>query len=278
MASNQPTPETTVYSYWIGHGLILITSRYALSDLRKLNFQPLLGLPATQAMEGLGITDGLQASLTDPHFSDLSRSETLRYWLTDTMKIRYATPNKLLEKQRRKVSSIFDSDASSPTPSQPTATYSSAILLEDTLSHTYVATQAAPPALPDHYILYKDKAVKYMSEWFVLEDGIVNIASIETYGGVQRSMVCHWSRQEETAEKYTQWCEIRCPGLRPRSSEFKSWNYLWAILERTMSYILAMEKLCSMSLWTRKVVERLAMLVRGKIHIEICPAAIVMKA
>jgi hypothetical protein len=45
--------------------------------------------PPRDAMTALGITEELQEALTDPKFSDMFDSETLDYWLRDTMRMRF---------------------------------------------------------------------------------------------------------------------------------------------------------------------------------------------
>jgi hypothetical protein len=204
-------------------------SRYALADLGRLKYQPLVGLPTTQAMAGLGISDELQASLTDPRFSQLLRSQTLHYWLTDTMNIRYSTLNKLLErlksrairtiakrkeKKRGKIAGVFESGASSSTQQPPTTTASFNITSGEALPSNYIAVQAAPLALPDHYILYKGKAVGNMyEEMFIREDGSVHMDLIRTEKGGDfnhQNPAWYWTREEATAEIYRQWGEIRC--------------------------------------------------------------------
>jgi hypothetical protein len=205
------------------------TSSYALSNLGRLNFPPLADLPATQAMAGLGIADELQAALTNPRFTQIFLSETLQYWLRDTMKLRYGTLNMLLEslkssavriiakrkEQRRpNIAGVFQSAASSSTQLQPTATAALDIELQGTLPRAYVATQEAPPTLSDHVILYKGKAVGDLNEeMFVLEDGSVNMQSIETQAGGdfnQQAVAWYWTEEEETAEIYREWGAGRC--------------------------------------------------------------------
>jgi hypothetical protein len=186
-------------------------------------------------MAGLGISDELQASLTDPRFSQIFQSETLQYWLRDTMHTRYSTLNKLLErlkshairtiakrkeKKRPKIAGVFEPAASSSSTQQlpETATASSNIASEEnTLPHSCVAVQAAPPALPDHYILYKGKAIGDIAqEVFILEDGRVNINAIWTLPGGDFNLgniAWYWAKEEAAAERYRQWGEIRCSQL-----------------------------------------------------------------
>lgn len=142
-------------------------------------------------MRGLGISNELQASLLDPRSPQLFQSENLHYWLTNTMKIRYSTLNKLLERLKSCAARAIAKrkerkglSGSSSTQQEHTTTASSNITLEEDLPNGYFATQAAPPALPDHYSIYAGKAVGDMNRIpFVWEDGSVNKYYIEMIMG-----------------------------------------------------------------------------------------------
>lgn len=215
----------------IGQWLTPRTSRYALADLGRLEFQPLRDLPAAQAMAGLGVSAELQSALTDPRFTQLFRSQPLRYWLEDTIKIRYSTLVKLLdrlksravrtianlrEKKRPKIAGVFEPVASSSTQQPHSVTNPADVASEEeVLPRAYIAVQAVPPALQDHYIFYKGKTVGDMNEeMFILEDGSVNMEVIRTEGRGdfnQREYAWYWTKEEATAEEYRRWGEIRCP-------------------------------------------------------------------
>jgi len=53
-------------------------------------------------MTALGITEELQEALTDPQFSQFFDSQTLDYWLKDTMQMRFNNADRL--QQRLKLS------------------------------------------------------------------------------------------------------------------------------------------------------------------------------
>jgi hypothetical protein len=211
-----------------------MTLRYAISNLGRLHLQ-LRSLPAAQAMTALGISDELQASLTNPEFSEIFRSQTLHYWLVDTMTIRNSTLLKLLQrlksyarvtvakrggKKRPKLEGVFESAASSST--QPTITPSGAsgtsAYIEsksNELPSTCVTVQTKPEVLPDHVILYKGKIIGDMQrENFIFQDGRINMRSIVTQAGGdfnQQTDAWYFTKEEATAEKYRKWGEVRCP-------------------------------------------------------------------
>jgi hypothetical protein len=211
-----------------------MTLRYATSNLGKLHLQ-LRSLPATQAMTALGISDELQASLTNPEFSEIFRSQTLHYWLVDTMTIRNSTLLKILQllksyaratvakrggKKRPKLEGVFESAASSST--QPTITPSVAsgtsVYIKsksNELPSTFVTVQTKPEVLPDHVILYKGKIIgDIQRENFIFQDGRINMRSIVTQAGGdfnQQTDAWYFTKEEATAEKYRKWGEVRCP-------------------------------------------------------------------
>jgi hypothetical protein len=160
-------------------------------------------------MRALGISDELQASLLDPRFSQVLQSETLHYWLSNTTKTRYSTLSKLLERVKSCAVRIITKRKAQKGPNglasteqEPTDTASSNISLEEDLPNGYIAVQAAPPALPDHYSIYAGNAVGDMSGIpSVWEDGNVNKYYIEMLMGVdnfdkKRDSEWYWTVEE----------------------------------------------------------------------------------
>ena len=211
-----------------------MTVRYAISNLGRLHLQ-LRSLSVTQAMTALGISDELQASLINPEFSEIFRSQTLHYWLVDTMTIRNSTLLKLLHriksyakvtvakrnaKNRPKLDGVFESAASSLTqtvitPAVASGTSAYVKSKSNELPSTYVTVQKKPEALPNHVILYKGKVVGDMQrENFIFPDGRINMRAIVTQAGGdfnQQTDAWYLTKEEATAEKYRKWGEARCP-------------------------------------------------------------------
>jgi hypothetical protein len=204
---------------------------------------------------------------------NFSIPKKLHYWLTDTMKIRYSTLNKLLERVKSCTVRVITKrkaqkrpNGSSSTQQEPTATASSNIPLEEDLPIGYVPTQAKPPALPDHYSICAGNAVGDMNQVpFVLEDGNANKYYLEMFMGVgrfhrKRDGEWNWTVDEETAEMHRQWGEIRCPGAETLLVQIQIPKSFHKSLRE---HPLRLE---------REWVAILAALVRGKIHIDIHPA------
>jgi hypothetical protein len=100
---------------------------------------------------------------------------------------------------------------------------------------------------------------------FVWEDGSVNKYYIEMFMGVGRSdqkrdSEWYWTMEEETTELHRQWGEIRCPGA-------DTWLVRMQI-PKSFHNCLREHPLRLGKEW----VERLAALVRDKVHIDIHPA------
>ncbi|KAL3422114.1 hypothetical protein PVAG01_06270 [Phlyctema vagabunda] len=210
--------------------------QYVVSYLGKLHVQPLVDLPAPQAMMELGISSELQTILLNPRFTQMFRSETLHFWLVDTFKIRYSSLNRLLrqlksrairtiakrrDKKRPKIAGVFDSGPSSSAAPQQTAGPSSSGsdiphtgFDEDNLPSVYLATQTAQPVLEGHYLLYKGKSIGDIGEGiFLRDDGSVNMFSIETHRGGDfnhRENAWYFTKQKDTGEQYRLWGADRC--------------------------------------------------------------------
>lgn len=95
----------------------------------------------------------------------------LHYWLTDTIKTRYSTLDKLLEcliscaaRAIAKRKERKGPNGSSSTLQEPTTTPSSNIPLEEDRPKGYVATQAARLALLDRYSIYAGNAAGDMNQ------------------------------------------------------------------------------------------------------------------
>lgn len=181
-------------------------------------------------MLGLGIADELQQKLLNPRFSQLLNSQTLQFWLEDTMRIRFAALEQILqrlkscavriiakrkEKKRPKVQGAFEqgSYSSNPIALAPSYTALTSIKQDDWPS-TCIAVDLPPPALADHYLFYKAQSLQRIDEMFIQEDGSVNMGMFQTYKGGdfnQISGACYWTVEPATAEQYRLWAAARCP-------------------------------------------------------------------
>ncbi|KAH7346230.1 hypothetical protein BKA65DRAFT_273215 [Rhexocercosporidium sp. MPI-PUGE-AT-0058] len=235
------TKSGEIFARWLGRpdpqqnpdGLL----QYIIGETTRLNVQPLIDAPVLQAMAALGISDELRGVLTDPAYTQLFMSQTLRFWLEDTIRTRYATLENLLDRlksrgvetvarrkggKRAKVMGAFDqsgpsqASSSSKAPSQAQEERSALTSMQsNVLPATYVSVESSPPILQDHYVFYKGKAVgELRSDTFILSDGSINMEAIESYrcGDFNpRKGAWYFTKEEETAEKYRQWAAARAP-------------------------------------------------------------------
>jgi hypothetical protein len=209
---------------------------YAQGEIARLNSAVFRDLPPAQAMALLGISESLRDALLDPKFKQLFDSQTLLFWLYDTIESRHCSLVQLLdpvkqhavrtlgnerEKKRAKFTGHFQSDSSgassSPQLPIPTAT----IDTDDfNFPFAHVTVAKAGPILQDHTVLYKGKGIGGLSGAsgrplpFIMQSGGVNMMSIRTLPGGdfnQNQDAWYWTPDRETAEFYRRWAARRDP-------------------------------------------------------------------
>jgi len=199
--------------------------------------------PAIETMASMGLRQDFQNALTDPRFESIQGTETLRFWIEDTLRINYLTmivlqgrlkkTAELIKAGKKKgkraslphAASIFQPEASSSQSPSTTATLSmtaanQSIPEQHNLPATYVSVEAAGPILHDHVVLYKARAACDMED-LILEDGRFNLSSLQTYSGGDFNHLrgaWYWTPERECAETYREWVERRCP-----------WSETWVI-------------------------------------------------
>jgi hypothetical protein len=219
---------------------------YAFGELNRLKGQQSLQdvLPS-QVMNTLGISNELQDALLNPRFTQLFESQTLLYWLKDSMRMRFKTLEQLLErlkshasrtiairkggKKRAMVEGLFEPGASfssSQQPAIPPPTALANVLTtseEHGLPSAWVSVEAAPPKPEGYVALYKGKSPIELAggEGFIQDDGAINMNSIRTESGGDFNHInyaWYWTEERETAEEYRQWAASR-----------SSWSETWLI-------------------------------------------------
>jgi hypothetical protein len=214
---------------------------YVLAELGKLDLPGLRDLPAEAAMIHLGISDELRAILLKQEYKQIFASQTVRFWLNDTIITRHTCLVQLLDrikieagktlitkkgKKRPKLTSeSFKPQSDTAGPSQstsnPTATITFLEINDDTFPNAHVVIAAMAPTLPDHTTLYKGKSSVELVGGnpdaplasLILPDGSVNMRSLSTYEGGdfnQSNVAWYWTPEEATAEMYRKWAAARC--------------------------------------------------------------------
>jgi hypothetical protein len=222
--ASRPDPDINCYDlldHVHGHTSILSTSSYQYC-------------PPAQAMTQIGLTQQMQDAILDPRFSTIFGTETLRFWIDDTLRINYLTLIQLLrrlknhatgsvaKKKKTKRAKLEDASPLKTLPSsqQATTTATLNVMPEDHyLPKNFVTTDEPSEVLEDHYVLYKAKAASEMGDpQWIQDDGSLEMT---TYGGGDfnyANLVSYWTPEAETAEVYRAWTARRC-----------SWSDTWVI-------------------------------------------------
>jgi hypothetical protein len=222
--TSRPNPDNNpddLLDYVYGHTLILSTNFYQ-------------HCPPAQAMTQIGLTQQIQDAILDPRFSAIFGTETLRFWIDDTLRINYLTLVQFLHRlkkhatcsiakkkktKRAKLNDIFSLKTSSSQQATTTATLN-VMPEDDYLPKNFVTVDKPSEVLEDHYVLYKAKAVTDMGDW-IRDDGSLDMNTIATYGGGDfnhANAALYWTPETETAEEYRAWAARRSP-----------WSDTWVI-------------------------------------------------
>jgi hypothetical protein len=170
------SPEATNYDFFsFIHGHII-----------HINNSKFEGHEDTEKLLKLGIREDTIATILDQRFRGVFGTQTLGYWVEDTLKVNYAT---LLRLQ--------DLDP------------------EDLLAHCTIIN-TPPKPLGDHTILYKAIAstASLDFESLFLENGTLNISSLRSLRGGDfngQTSAIYLTPQRQTAEMYCQYLSLRCP-------------------------------------------------------------------
>lgn len=224
----EPQTAQTIFQNWTQRGDseagLLDFVRGHLSQLKKPTMRDLAPRPA---MTSLGINKDSQDAITDPRFTQIFETETLQYWLTDTLKTNYLTLQELRGRlkqhakrsaakkaERTSVEGIFGHEPPSAQLSEMSVT-TNMVTETSHLPVNWVAVQTASPVRPGHTALYKGKAADEMGEDnFIRSDGSVDMGVLRSHPGGDfnyESNAWYWTPQPIVAEEYRLWAARRCP-------------------------------------------------------------------
>lgn len=151
-----------------------------------------------EAMILIDLSGNFQNAITNPRFSHIFGTETLIFWITDTLRINYLT---LIQFERRlknyaarsmaknkakrgSIEAVFQSlEPHPPAQAVPAATATLSTTTEDhNLPAAYVNVQDPGPILLNHYVLYKAKTAAEMtnSDW-ILSDGNLHMPAFASH-------------------------------------------------------------------------------------------------
>lgn len=177
---------TKIYHRWVGrpdpdHNPDDLID-YVYGDTSQFNVEHFRSYPPIEAMTRLGLSRDFQDAILDPLHSAVYGTQTLHYWVNDTLRINYLTLELLQDrlkdyagksvakKKKGKLSKLetpFQSAAASSSGPGDRIPRTATLNMESKNYHLppdWVATQEADPILPNHYVLYKAKAAAEMRE------------------------------------------------------------------------------------------------------------------
>ncbi|KAH8722390.1 hypothetical protein GQ44DRAFT_829080 [Phaeosphaeriaceae sp. PMI808] len=174
---------------------------WAYGHAHSLNLLPLSSLSPDEALAHIGIKKSLRDGILDPRFRHIFETQSLLFWVKDSLRINYWTLVGLQTRLKEHVLPSADSSSS-----QPSATISSASSSKH-LPKACIVVQEPAPVLDDHVVLYKSKAAAEMIDEFqwIQDDGTLNMrALISARNGDfnLHSYVWYFTTKRETAEEY----------------------------------------------------------------------------
>jgi hypothetical protein len=202
--------------------------QWANGHAYSLNTPSLSSLSPYEALTRLGIKESLRDGILDPRFRDVFETQSLLFWVKDSLRINYWTlvglqgrlkehvehvsKRKAKKSKRGSISDVFPEAGSSS--SQPSAKISSATSNKH-LPKACVVVQEPNPVLDDHVVLYKGKSAAEMVEEFqwIQDDGTLNMMALTSspfrdfnFGRA----AWYFTPEKEIAEKYRKYVERRC--------------------------------------------------------------------
>lgn len=199
---------------------------YAVGHVRGYNRYQETKTNPRGAMQAMGLQEETRDTLLDPADADVRNTESLMYWIVDTLKIRYKTIAMLNSRLKRAVArgkrskkvkresiniTSYVVAAAEPVP-EVSATVGgeeeavNAILPRLPASH--IAVGPPGPILDHHVVLYKGKSAAELGDEFIMPDGELNHDAIRTAAGGDFNagrVAWYWTEEEEVAEKYRAW-------------------------------------------------------------------------
>jgi len=226
---NTPTANH-IFSRWLARGdgnpdgLI----DYVLAHVRGRNQNGETRTNPRAAMNAMGLLQEFSEVHLDPGNAEVRDTETMIFWIQDTLTMRYKTIdlcNRRLKraaargKRSKKVkresitSYVWTSEPSVPEVSATIDGPEEAVnAILPRLPASHIAVGSAGPVLPYHIVLYKGKSAAEVGEDFIMPGGSVNMAAIATAPGGDFNCdrrAWYWTEEEAVAEKYRGWAAER---------------------------------------------------------------------
>lgn len=179
----------------------------------------------------MGLSQELQDILLNPRFGVFFTTETLHFWVRDTLRLRYQTIYYLQQrchnmairsrhakkKQRKSVSndpSLLLPQQGGPSDEgvQDTSEILSMSAKDLNLPEANIRIGVPGPALDDHYTFYSGKMACEMED-MISEEGSIQLTQLSTFAGGDFNalqVASYWTPEKATAERYREWAAHRC--------------------------------------------------------------------
>lgn len=187
---------------------------FALAHLDMLRTERYRAYSTVDALRRLGINSKTRDAITDPDYAQISSTQTLHYWVRDTIRGNYrslvehhdrlmecANPAKRKEKSRESSPGVLDPAVQLSEISVTTNVVSQSFHLPT----VHVSVQTASRPRSDHYVLYKGlapvSAIRPPS--LITEDGAIDMNVLSTYacGDFNAdSFASYWTPDRHVAE------------------------------------------------------------------------------
>jgi len=206
---------------------------YAISYIRSKNQKEETDANPYAAMNSMGLMQEFADSLLNPRHAKVRDTESIMYWIEDTLRMRFKTIEMLHLRLKRTVArnknnqnarhtSIIEYNISDPSVSSSTSEVTATIddpqeavnKIDPKPPAMRIAVEAAGPILPDHVVMYKGKAAAEVGEEFIQSDDEFNMGAISRFPGGDFNcdkLAWYWTEEEEVAEQYRVWAADRCP-------------------------------------------------------------------
>jgi hypothetical protein len=177
----------------------------------------------------LGLKESLRDAILDPQFRRIFETQSLLFWVKDSLRINYWTlvglqgrlkehakdvsKRKTKESKRGSISDVFPAAAVATSSSEHTATIN-VMSSSNHLPKACVAVHEPGPVLDDHIVLYKGKAAAEMVDEFqwIQDDGTLNMMALTSSPSGDfnfSSIAWYFTPERETAEEYRKYVARR---------------------------------------------------------------------
>ncbi|KAE8863791.1 hypothetical protein PTNB73_06998 [Pyrenophora teres f. teres] len=186
---------------------------FACGHVARLSHPKVQDMPIASALDLVGINSQIKAVFLNSRFDQVRQTQTLLYWVKDTITTNYDTLERLqhrlktsaklgVAKKQQKRSKISSATFAPPNFAGPVAT-----------SGRDWEVETSPPLLPNHTMLYKGKSAERMFAEWIEEDGSLYMPAIASatngdFNSFENAF--YFSPERDTAELYRQWAEERC--------------------------------------------------------------------